>query len=150
MLTHLYFVRHAHSTYNPNELGRPLSDRGSRDAENMKHLFKNKRVNLVISSPYQRALETVDGIAKYFNKEIEIIDGYKERRLSEIPVVDFDEAITSVWKDWNFSWAGGESNNVAQKRGILATLDILEKHSGKNVVIGTHGNIYHGSHHELF
>lgn len=70
MLTHLYFVRHAHSTYTPDELGRPLSDRGSRDAQNIKTLFENKRVDHVISSPYQRALETVMVlIMNYFDKK---------------------------------------------------------------------------------
>lgn len=37
--------------------------------------------------------------------------------------------------------AGGESNNIAQKRGVEATLNVLEMYSGSNIVIGTHGNI---------
>lgn len=32
MTTNLYFVRHAHSTYTPDELGRPLSEKGIQDA----------------------------------------------------------------------------------------------------------------------
>jgi 2,3-bisphosphoglycerate-dependent phosphoglycerate mutase len=30
---------------------------------------------------------------------------------------------------------------IAQKRGIKATLKVLETYEGKNIAIGTHGNI---------
>jgi len=46
-----------------------------------------------------------------------------------------------VWEDENFSWEGGESNIVAQKRGVEATFHVLEKYKGQNIAIGTHGNI---------
>lgn len=57
------------------------------------------------------------------------------------PVEDFTSAITKVWQDFDFSWEGGESNKTAQRRGVNATLQVLENNTGKNVVIGTHGNI---------
>lgn len=46
-----------------------------------------------------------------------------------------------MWEDWTFAYEGGESNDVAQKRAILCMQNILEKYKGKNIVIGTHGNI---------
>lgn len=141
MYTNLYFVRHAHSTYTPNELGRPLSDRGFADAEKVTELLKNENMKHIISSPYQRSIQTVEGLANYFDKKIEIKDGFRERRLAEKPVDDFPAAIMKVWKDWHFSYQGGESNATAQKRGVRTTFDVLEKYSGENIVIGTHGNI---------
>ncbi|MCC2441947.1 histidine phosphatase family protein, partial [Bacillus paranthracis] len=36
MLTNLYLVRHAHSTYTPEELKRPLSEKGLKDAYKVK------------------------------------------------------------------------------------------------------------------
>ncbi|AVQ97765.1 histidine phosphatase family protein [Oceanobacillus iheyensis] len=141
MATNLYFVRHANSVYTPDELGRPLSERGFNDANIVTALLKNEAIDAVYSSPYKRAIQTVEGIAKYIGKEIKIIDDFKERILAEKPVDDFTEAITQVWEDYEFSWSGGESNRVAQKRGVNAALDVLESNKGKNVVIGTHGNI---------
>ncbi|WP_181347650.1 histidine phosphatase family protein [Thalassobacillus sp. CUG 92003] len=140
-MTNLYFVRHAHSIYSPDELGRPLSEDGFNDAAKVTRLFNSEQINHVVSSPYKRAIQTVEGIAKQINKDITIVDGFKERTLSKDPVKDFPSAITKVWEDYNFSWEGGESNLEAQKRGVAATLNILEKFRGKNVVIGTHGNI---------
>ncbi|WP_062052134.1 histidine phosphatase family protein [Bacillus sp. JCM 19034] len=140
-VTNLYFVRHAHSTYTPDELNRPLSERGFTDATRVTNLLKTEEIDIVISSPYKRAFQTVEAIAEYINTEVEIIEGFKERTLTTVPANDFTLAITKVWEDYNFSWEGGESNIAAQKRGVEATFNILEKYEGKNVVIGTHGNI---------
>lgn len=139
--TNVYFVRHAHSTYTPDEMGRPLSNKGIADAKIVTELLKSEGIDVVYSSPYKRAIQTVDGIANYLNREVQIIEGFKERKLAEKPVADFEMAITKVWQDFTYSWPGGESNLVAQRRGVAATLQVLDHHQGENVVIGTHGNI---------
>ncbi|WP_419393994.1 histidine phosphatase family protein [Cytobacillus praedii] len=141
MLTRLYFVRHAHSIYTPDERQRPLSDRGLLDAEKTTKLLLAENIDYVISSPYKRAIQTVEGIAKYIGKEIIIEEGFKERKLSEGPVKDFDLAIKKVWDVPSFSWKGGESNQTAQTRGVHATIQLLNRFEGKRIVIGTHGNI---------
>ncbi|WP_100404304.1 histidine phosphatase family protein [Bacillus solitudinis] len=140
-MTNLYFVRHAHSTYTPDELNRPLSERGFTDATRVTKLLEKEEVDIVVSSPYKRAVQTVAGIAEHINRKVEIIDGFKERTLTTVPAEDFTLAITKVWEDYNFSWEGGESNFVAQKRGVDSTYNVLESYKDKNVVTGTHGNI---------
>lgn len=104
-------------------------------------IFKNMEIDVVISSPYKRAIQTVEGIAHGFGKEIEIEEGFKERTLSAVPAEDFTFAITKVWEDECFAWEGGESNEAARKRGAEVARCILEKYKDKNIVIGTHGNI---------
>lgn len=111
------------------------------DATNVTELLKIEGIDIVVSSPYKRAVQTVSGIAEYIKTEVEMVDGFKERRLTVGPAQDFTLAITKVWEDENFSWEGGESNIVAQKRGVDTTYDVLDKYKGKNVVIGTHGNL---------
>jgi 2,3-bisphosphoglycerate-dependent phosphoglycerate mutase len=141
LLTNLYFVRHAHSTYTPDELKRPLSERGQADAEKITQILKKENIDYVISSPYIRAVQTVEGITDFTGKEVIIESGFKERMLSEVPVENFDLAITKVWEEPTFSLEGGESNIIAQKRCVEATLKVLERYEGKNIVVGTHGNI---------
>lgn len=141
MLTNLYFVRHANSTYTPDELGRPLSEQGLSDAKTVTELLKIEDIDYVISSPYKRAVQTVEGIARYLDKEIEIEPDFKERLLSEKPVEDFTVAITKVWENFDFHWKEGKSNKLAQNRGVKVTFQVLEKYEGKNIVVGTHGNI---------
>jgi 2,3-bisphosphoglycerate-dependent phosphoglycerate mutase len=141
LLTNVYFVRHAHSTYTPDELRRPLSVKGKADAEKTTQILKKENINYFISSPYKRAVQTVEGAARFFGKEVTIENGFKERKLSEVPVENFDIAITKVWAEPTFSFEGGESNIIAQKRGVEATLKVLERYEGNNIAIGTHGNL---------
>ncbi|MGO4543440.1 histidine phosphatase family protein [Paenibacillus sp. 2TAB23] len=140
-MTNLYFVRHAHSLYTPDELNRPLSTKGLNDAKKVTELLMDLSIEYVISSPYKRAVQTVEGIAAYTGGQILIIEGFRERLLSGMPVDHFQAAIERVWEDTSFAWDGGESNVVAQKRGVEATLRVLSSYPGKNVVIGTHGNL---------
>src|SRR5699024_1179275 len=104
-------------------------------------LLENEDIDLIYSSPYKRAVQTVEGIARCIDKEIVLVDDFRERLLAGEPVDNFTEAISKVWENDNFSWSGGESNKAAQKRGVHATLSILENNAHKNVVVGTHGNI---------
>jgi 2,3-bisphosphoglycerate-dependent phosphoglycerate mutase len=48
LLTNLYFVRHAHSTYTPDELKRPLSEKGQADAEKITRILKKENIDYVI------------------------------------------------------------------------------------------------------
>lgn len=113
-MTTIYFVRHAHSTYTKEERERPLSEKGHLDAENVTHLLKDKHIDVVISSPYKRAIQTVQGIANTYHVSIEIEEDLRERLLSSEPIADFNDAIENVWEDWSFAYEGGESNDVAQ------------------------------------
>lgn len=140
-MTTIYFVRHAHSTYTKEERERPLSEKGQLDAENVTHLLKGRHIDVVISSPYKRAIQTVQGIANTYDVSIQIEEDLRERLLSSESVTDFNDAVQKVWEDWDFAHEGGESNDVAQRRAVICMQNILKKYKDKNIVIGTHGNI---------
>lgn len=141
MNTNIYLVRHAHSIYTADELNRPLSEKGYRDAEKIRSNLLTENIDVVFSSPYKRAIQTVEGIAKHIGTEIIIEDGFKERKIAEGVVGNFESNMTKLWTNFNFAFEGGESNLVAQKRGIYSLNKLLNKYKGKNIVIGTHGNI---------
>jgi 2,3-bisphosphoglycerate-dependent phosphoglycerate mutase len=140
-LTTIYFVRHAHSSYTPDELKRPLSPAGLSDAEQVTKILQNEPINVAISSPYKRAVQTIAGISEHFNIPIREEVELRERLLSAYPLEDFEIAVRTVWEDPSFSWPGGESNKEAQRRGVNCLLHLLEQYEGKSIVIGTHGNI---------
>ncbi|WP_102694430.1 histidine phosphatase family protein [Rummeliibacillus pycnus] len=140
-MTIIYFVRHAHSLYTPDEMGRPLSEQGLCDADKLTKLLSTEAIDIVISSPYKRAIQTVEGVANRIGKDVHIHSDFRERLLSKEPVENFKEAITKVWTDPSFSFSGGESNIEAQKRGVEATLKVIAQYEGKRIVIGTHGNL---------
>lgn len=139
--TRLYFVRHAHSVYTPDERQRPLSEKGRADAEKVKEALKNQGIDRVLSSPYKRAIETVEPLAGVIGVPIELVEDLRERQLSGGPVEDFATAIERVWADETYAFGGGESNEAAKERGVSATLEVLESYPGERIAIGTHGNL---------
>jgi len=141
MMTNLYFVRHAHSVYSPDERNRPLSERGHQDAARVTALLEPEHIHVLVSSPYKRAIQTIEGLADRIGSGIIIEEDLRERLLSEQPVDDFEQAVTKVWEDASFAWEGGESNQAAQFRGVQALKRVLEQYRGNNIAIGTHGNI---------
>lgn len=98
MIANIYFVRHANSVYTPDELNRPLSEKGIKDAQKVTELLSRENINKVISSPYRRAIQTVEGIADYFGLSISIDEGFRERKLADNFVTNFDEAIIKCWQ----------------------------------------------------
>ncbi|MCA1291939.1 histidine phosphatase family protein [Paenibacillus sp. alder61] len=46
-----------------------------------------------------------------------------------------------LFENSSFAFPEGESNEEAQKRATKVILNILNKYEGKNIVIGTHGDI---------
>ncbi|WP_017414004.1 histidine phosphatase family protein [Clostridium tunisiense] len=141
MVTNIYLVRHAHSTYTPDELNRPLSSNGFKATEKVTALLLGESISHIIASPYKRAIQTVEGLAKTLNLGIQIEEAFRERMLSEKPVEDFENSVMRVWQDLTFAFEGGESGLEAQLRGVKAILRILREYSGKNIAVGTHGNI---------
>ncbi|WP_238655511.1 histidine phosphatase family protein [Paenibacillus piscarius] len=141
MATTLYFVRHAHSTYSADEFNRPLSANGEADALRVTELLHHEQINILISSPYKRAIQTIEGLEKPLNTQIIIEDDFRERVLSAEPVPDFRHAVAKVWEDDSFAWPGGESNRVAQKRGVQALYRVLHQYQGNTIAVATHGNL---------
>lgn len=141
MITNVYLVRHAHSVYTPDELHRPLSERGVVEARQVVKLLQHENINVLISSPYQRAIQTIEGLSTIQNQQIIIEEDFRERLLCSHPVEDFAAAMNKVWKEPLFCFEGGESNFIAQHRGVTALHNVLQGYAGKNIAIGTHGNI---------
>lgn len=103
--------------------------------------LKSEGITVCISSPYQRAIQTIEGVSQAENHEILIEDNFRERLLSGTPVDDFASAMNKVWENPSFCFEGGESNLVAQQRGVKALFNVIKKYVGQNIAIGTHGNM---------
>lgn len=144
MKTYLYMVRHAKSPFYANaEETRGLSAEGEQDARTVADILSGVDVAAIYSSPYRRAVQTVEEIARQRKMEIILEHDLRERDLAAPDYVfdDFQAAIQAVFDNPSFAHPGGESNEAARKRAIGVLLRILQKHTGKHVVIGTHGNI---------
>lgn len=141
----IYMVRHAESPYSAElERTRGLSEQGWADAALVADILMKESIDAVVSSPYTRAVQTVQGFAEKRGLPIERMEDFRERDLAG-PDVRFEggfmEGIETVFRDPDFQYPGGESNRAVAERGIRAMNQVMEKYAGRNAAIGIHGNI---------
>lgn len=140
MKTVIYFVRHAESPYIEGmERTRGLSDKGKLDALKIKSILKDEKIDIFISSPYERAIQTIKHAAG--TKKIVTFEDLKEREIGQIKEMNFKEAKLKVYNDIYYSFPEGESTSSAQERAIKTIVKILNEYREKKIVIGTHGDI---------
>jgi 2,3-bisphosphoglycerate-dependent phosphoglycerate mutase len=135
-----YLVRHAHAEWSPDE-DRPLSMRGSRDALIVADILDPYQIEGVISSPYARAVQTVEPLARRMNLRIDERVEFRERELGAWTAETFEQAVTRTWDNLDFAYPMGETNREAQKRGVQGIQELLDVGAESPIVIGTHGNL---------
>ena len=150
-MTTLYFVRHGESRANVEKVftGQtdvPLSDRGMRQAEELKERLLSLRPDAFFSSDLLRAVQTVTpaaealGLAVRPEKDLREIDG---GQWEGKPFGTIARAYPEDYARWteNIGLArctGGESLEEVQTRGLAAVLRIAQENDGKTVVLATH------------
>jgi 2,3-bisphosphoglycerate-dependent phosphoglycerate mutase len=139
-------IRHAESVP-PGTPGyadddRPLTDAGRAAAEELAFELGEWRVSSIYSSPYARAIETIEPLARLRRLEIHRLDDLRERRLTLDLMPEWQETLERSWADPDFALPGAESGRVAQRRGI-GTLDLLRSRhrDGGRVAAASHGNL---------
>ena len=83
----IYMIRHCEADGQPAEA--QLTERGLKQALDLSELFSEIKIDSIISSPYKRAIQSIQPLAKRLNVEIEIDSKLRERVLS-----------TKSYSDW--------------------------------------------------
>lgn len=139
-MTTIYFVRHAQPNYsNHNDWERELTEKGVQDRRLVTRYLQDKNIDVVLSSPYRRSVDTVKEFADYAGLQIETISDFRERKVDSGWIEDFDGFCRQQWSDFSYKLSDGESLGEVQRRNIGALNEVLRKYEGKNVVIGSHG-----------
>ncbi|MGD6961226.1 histidine phosphatase family protein [Fictibacillus phosphorivorans] len=145
MNTIVYMVRHGDSPKEGNERTRGLTEKGYEDACRVTELLKDKKIDIVVSSPYRRSILTIEKIALHIRKEVEVIEGLRERVFSSssnrLEDNELGPLLEKSFVDFNFSLEDGESNAACQKRAVQVLKELLHTYKDKNMVIGTHGAV---------
>ena len=154
-MTKFIIVRHGQSK--SNEGGYlagitdvPLSELGKRQAKAVsEYILKSYNVDVIYSSPLERACNTIKGVADELNLPI-----IKEPDLSEFDFGEWEgltlERIKTDFDDGYGKWAkdpgvvvpqGGESMAHLQERVVKKLKEIGIKEDGKTVLIGAHSSV---------
>lgn len=139
-ITTIYFVRHAEPNIsNHDDSLRELSSKGLEDRTLVTRFLSGKQIDVVLSSPYKRAVDTVLDFAQQNNLNVQTVDNFKERKIDHVWISDFNAFCEAQWNDFNYKLPGGESLAEVQYRNVTALQDVLRTYSGKRIVIGSHG-----------
>lgn len=141
-MKHLYFVRHGESELNVRRIfagqtDTPLTGRGREQAEAASERAKHLRIDQIVASPLNRALETAQIIAAgigYPRDKIVVNDVFKERSLG-----------TLEGKSWDDYAERADSTNGAETEEALLTraregLELLKSLPADNVLLVGHGS----------
>lgn len=139
-MTTVYFVRHAQPNYdNHDDLTRELTEKGLKDRLRVAKALENVPVDAVISSPYKRAVDTVQPLADARSLSVETDMDFRERKVGDGWLEDFTAFAKCQWADFDFALQHGESLHQVQQRNLAALARVLQRYPNHTVAIGTHG-----------
>lgn len=133
-------VRHCSAT--GQESDAPLTEEGCRQAQKLAHFLKRYNFNILLSSPFKRAIDTIKPYAELTHNEIKTDKRLAERVLSTQtdPNWDWKFHLERTYKEEHLKFPGGESSFEAKQR-IHSLIKELEDAGHHSVLLVTHGNL---------
>jgi len=130
----LYLVRHCKATGQAPEA--PLTNTGQEQARALVRFFEGKEIKHIVSSPFVRAVQSIEPLAESLGLPVEIDERLAERILSTEDLPDWMERLEESFEKLDLKLAGGESGFEAMERGAA----VLEAAPDRCVLV-THGNM---------
>jgi 2,3-bisphosphoglycerate-dependent phosphoglycerate mutase len=145
-MLNVLLVRHAApvlpGTPGFDEHTRPLTAEGVMAASALGVALGSRSVDAIYSSPYRRAIETVEPLARARQLAVEVIDELREHLLSPEPIAHWRELLALAWQDLDAAPGGAESLRETQLRGLAVLEELRGRHATGCIVIGGHGTIF--------
>lgn len=154
----IYLLRHGKSEEHEKQTrqhpGSDLGSEGKKQAKKAAMRLKVEPIEVIISSPWPRALTTAKIVAKAIKLPVTVDEGVHE--IIQNPILNnlpYDHELTREFieivkkegrsVDWKFC-GGGESIRDVLIRARKFKADLLKKYAGKNVLIVSHGYFLSG------
>jgi 2,3-bisphosphoglycerate-dependent phosphoglycerate mutase len=131
----IYIVRHCKAE--GQSLDAPLTSIGYEQANNLAQLFNNIKIDRIISSPFRRAIQSIEPTIQSKNLNLEIDNRLSERTLSSKDLPDWLEKLELTFSDLDLKYEGGESSKEAMNRIV----NLIDEVKNDYTIIVTHGNI---------
>lgn len=134
----LYLVRHGKATGQAPEA--PLTSEGIAQAQMLAEFLSGGPIDQIVSSPFTRAVQSIEPLAKRLGLEIKTDDRLIEAALSTIDYPDWLDRLRSTFSDFDLSFEGGESGRAATARAVAAIKDALQSGADSTMLV-THGRL---------
>lgn len=143
----LLLVRHAEPVTptpgGPREPVRPLTENGRRQADELAQQLRAEVPHSIVSSPYLRAVQTVQPTADLLGLGVELLADLREWRAGLEPTRNWKDHYLRCWSNPGYALPGAESHRNARQR-MLAALDGMITRwlpRGGTVIAGSHGTV---------
>ena len=144
----IYVVRHGQTDWNvlklcQGQINIPLNEKGIEQAKITKEKLENEKIDLIITSPLDRAKNT----AKIINedRDLQVIEDERlvERDLGEYERAKIDSFDHKGFWDYNCNYKYKKAENIRDfcYRIKEAMEEYKEKYKGKNILLSTHGGV---------
>ena len=133
----IYLIRHCETTGQVPDA--PLTPRGKEQARRLCTRLLELPITHLISSPYRRALDSIQPLATALKLPITREDALKERQLSAVPLDDWQDHLRQTFVNPDYTCPGGESSRIATERITRVVGEALQQHDGS--ILMTHGNL---------
>jgi len=134
----IYIVRHCSAHGQPPEA--KLTKEGHIQAKKLVEFFEDRKIERIISSPYQRAVDSIKPLSVSKGLEVEVDPRLAERVLSSNDLPDWQNKLEASFLDLDIKFDGGESSREAINR-IVSVVDEIFLREVENTIIVTHGNL---------
>lgn len=137
-MKNIYLIRHCEAEGQHAEA--QLTEQGRNQAFHLAEFFSDIKIDQIISSPFQRAIQSIQPLANRLNVEIEMKSQLSERVLSTENLPDWFEKLRATFDEMELKFEGGESSQEAMDRIVEVVEDIFNSQAN-NTIIVTHGNL---------
>lgn len=137
-MQYIYLLRHAKAEGQATDA--PLTFEGKQQAKKVAQYFQDIQVDRIISSPYVRAIETIQPMATQKQIPIELDERLVERKLCDGDRIDWYECLKDSFDHLDLILPGGESSRVAMHR-VGAVLDEVLDQPCQTTILVSHGNL---------
>jgi 2,3-bisphosphoglycerate-dependent phosphoglycerate mutase len=134
----LYLVRHCKAA--GQAANAPLTVEGISQAGALDEFLSSIEVGQIVSSPFARALRSIEPLSDRLGIEIKLDDRLIEAALSTIDHPDWLDKLRETFIDPTLSFEGGESSQTATDRALAAIDDALKSNADPTIVV-THGRL---------
>ena len=134
----VYIIRHCEAEGQAPEA--MLTATGMEARKRLADFLIPYQIEEVISSPYERAIQTIEMFIQDNGIPFKVDERLKERVLSSENLVDWLEKLQQTYIDYDLKFTGGESSNEAVNR-MIELVNELRQGNHASVAIVTHGNI---------
>ena len=141
----IYLIRHGKAVMEGTDIERVLDEDGKIQAislcKKIKKQFKDKKIK-IFSSPFIRAMQTVESLSKEMNVQIEQTPSLEEIKMGKDPKLSKHEIIEKMWADDRFKTESGisQSEHVSIIKSELGKILNDFYNNEYDLILVSHGN----------